>query len=192
MIVGQLFSETAYCLGIPCCEPPDTFSTAGPLAHGAQLYMKAGIVVTLTERRSPMYLKQGDLFWGMNKEFVKDAMGITTKENMEEGQVVFKEGEPAESFYILVKGRIKLTLGEKSREVYVAYQPGEIIGWSSLIGREALSATAHCLEPTILSKVDRKRFLQILEKYPAEGATLFQRVAAMLGNRLVKLYPSIA
>jgi len=139
-----------------------------------------------------MYLKQGDLFWGMDTDFVKEAMDATTKENLEEGQVVFKEGDPAESFYILVKGRIKLTLGEKSREVYVAYQPGEIIGWSSLIGREALSATARCMEPTIVSKVDRQRFLDILGKYPTEGATLFQRVATMLGNRLVNLYPSIA
>ena len=139
-----------------------------------------------------MYLKQGDLFWGMDKDFVKDAMDNTTKVNLEEGQVVFREGDPAESFYILVKGRIKLTLGETSREVYVAYRPGEIIGWSSLIGRETLSATAHCLEPTILSKVDRQRFLDILGNYPAEGATLFRRVAAMLGSRLVHLYPSIA
>ncbi|BBO69586.1 hypothetical protein DSCA_35160 [Desulfosarcina alkanivorans] len=139
-----------------------------------------------------MYLKQGDLFWGMDKGFVKEAMSATTKVNLEEGEVAFREGDPADSFFILVKGRIKLTLGEKSREVYVAYEPGEIIGWSSLIERDTLSATARCLEPTILSKVDRQRFLQILKKYPADKATLFQRVASMLGSRLVHLYPSIA
>lgn len=139
-----------------------------------------------------MYLTQGDLFWKMDKNFVKEAMDVTTKENLEEGQVVFNEGDPADYFYILVKGNVKLTLGEKSREVYVAHQPGEIIGWSSLIGRETLSATARCMTPTILSKVDRKRFLDIVERHPAEGAILFQRVASMLGNRLVHLYPSIA
>ena len=139
-----------------------------------------------------MYLKQGDLFWGMDKDFVKEAMDISTKENLEEGQIVFKEGDPAEFFCVLIKGRIKLTLGEKSREVYVAYQPGEIIGWSSLIGRKTLSATAQCLESTTLGKIDREKFLQLVDKYPTAGATLFQRVAAMLGNRLVHLYPSIA
>ena len=139
-----------------------------------------------------MYLKQGDLFWGMDKDFVKAAMDAATKLTLEEGQVVFKEGDPAQAFYILVKGRIKLTLGDKSREVYVAYQPGEIIGWSSLIGRETLSATAHCLESTILSKVDRQEFLDLLNQYPSEGATLFERVATMLGDRLIHLYPSIA
>jgi CRP-like cAMP-binding protein len=139
-----------------------------------------------------MYLKQGDLFWGMDKDFVKAAMDISTKENFEEGDAVFRAGDPANAFYILVEGRIKLTLEEKSREVYVAYQPGELIGWSSLIGRDTLSATAHCLEPTILSKLDRDDFLEIIKKFPVEGSTLFQRVATMLGNRLVRLYPSIA
>jgi CRP-like cAMP-binding protein len=139
-----------------------------------------------------MYLKQGDLFWGMDKDFVKAAMDISSKENYHEGEVVFREGGFADAFYILVKGRIQLTLGEKSREVYLAYQPGEIIGWSSIIGREKLSATATCLESTILQKLERQRFFTVLGDYPAEGAVLFQRVAAMLGNRLVSLYPSIA
>jgi len=139
-----------------------------------------------------MYLKQGDLFWGMDKNFVKAAMDISSKQDFHEGEVVFREGGFADAFYVLVKGRIQLTLGEKSREVYVAYQPGEIIGWSSIIGRERLSATATCLEPTVLQKLERQRFFTVLGDYPAEGAVLFQRVAAMLGNRLVSLYPSIA
>ena len=29
-----------------------------------------------------MYLTQGDLFWGMDKDFVKEAMDIATKENL--------------------------------------------------------------------------------------------------------------
>ncbi|WP_319522153.1 cyclic nucleotide-binding domain-containing protein [uncultured Desulfosarcina sp.] len=139
-----------------------------------------------------MYLKQGDLFWGMDKNFVKEVMDISTKVGLEEKQTVFKEGDPADSFYVLVKGRLQLTLGEKSREVYVAYQPGEIVGWSSLTGRETMSATAQCLESTTLQQIERKKFLKILDRYPTEGSALFQRVAQMLGNRLVSLYPSIA
>lgn len=139
-----------------------------------------------------MYLKQGDLFWGMDKTFVKAAMEIASKTEYAEGEVVFREGDPASAFFILVKGRVQLTLGERSRNVYTAYQPGEVIGWSSLIGRETLSATAHCPEPTILQKIETDPFLAILKDYPMENAALFQRVAAMLGNRLVSLYPSIA
>jgi CRP-like cAMP-binding protein len=139
-----------------------------------------------------MYLKQGDLFWGMDKNFVKEVMDISTKVNLEEKQTVFREKDSADSFYVLVKGRLQLTLGEKSREVYVAYQPGEIVGWSSLTGRETMSATAQCLESTTLQQIERKKFQEILDRYPTEGSALFQRVAQMLGNRLVSLYPSIA
>ncbi|BBO76267.1 hypothetical protein DSCW_36840 [Desulfosarcina widdelii] len=139
-----------------------------------------------------MYLKQGDLFWGMDKNFVKEVMDISTKVSLEEKQTVFKEGDSADSFYVLVKGRLQLTLGEKSREVYVAYQPGEIVGWSSLTGRETMTATAQCLENTTLQQIERKKFHEILDRYPTEGSALFQRVAQMLGNRLVSLYPSIA
>jgi len=139
-----------------------------------------------------MYLKQGDLFWGMDKNFVKEVMDISTKVSLEEKQTVFREEDSADSFYVLVKGRLQLTLGEKSREVYVAYQPGEIVGWSSLTGRETMSATAQCLESTTLQQIERKKFQEILDRYPTEGSALFQRVAQMLGNRLVSLYPSIA
>ena len=68
-------------------------------------------------------------------------------------------------------------------------------GFSARIGRtleKTLSATAHCPEPTILQKIETDPFLAILKDYPMENAALFQRVAAMLGNRLVSLYPSIA
>jgi hypothetical protein len=41
-------------------------------------------------------------------------------------------------------------------------------------------------------KIQSNPFLNILKGYPAEGAILSQREAAMLGNRLIHLYPSIA
>ena len=136
-------------------------------------------------------LKQSDLFWGMDKAFVKTAMEMSTKETFGEKEIIFKEGDPANAFYVLVKGRVQITLGEASKEVYVAYQAGEIIGWSSLIGRETLSATATCLEPTILSRFDRDKFLENLEKHPSEEAMLFKRVAMTLGNRLVTIFNTL-
>ena len=109
-----------------------------------------------------MYLKQGDLFWGMDKDFVKRAMECTTKLNATEGENLFNEGDPADFFCILIKGRVKLSIGGGARVVYMARHPGEVIGWSSLIGRDAYSATAQCVEETNLLKVDRDAFLSVL------------------------------
>jgi hypothetical protein len=55
-----------------------------------------------------MYLKQADLFWGMDKEFVKEAMIITTKESLEEGQTYLRRGIQPNRFTFLSKAGLNL------------------------------------------------------------------------------------
>lgn len=138
-----------------------------------------------------MYLSQGDLFWGMSKEFVRDAMETTSRMDYQEGDVLFRQGDVAGYFYILIKGRVKLSIGESGPVVYLARHPGEIIGWSSIIGRETYSANAHCVEDTHLIKVKTDRFLQALGRNTADELILYKRLAEMLGNRLIEVYPTI-
>ncbi len=138
-----------------------------------------------------MYLKSADLFLGMGKEFVTRALDISTKLSQAQGDYLFHLNEPAVHFYILLKGKVRLSLGKAGPVVYVAKHPSEIIGWSSIIGRDAYSASAECILPTDLIRFDRAGFLKLLEQYPANEAILFKRLAEMLGNRLLELYPNI-
>lgn len=138
-----------------------------------------------------MYLKSADLFLGMGKEFVKEALDISNQLSQSEGDYLFHQGDQAGHFFILLKGKVKLSLGRTGPVVYVAKYPSEIIGWSSIIGRDTYSAAAQCMEPTNLLKFDRQAFLSILKKNPANEAILFRRLAEMLGNRLLELYPNI-
>ena len=62
---------------------------------------------------------------------------------------------------------------------------------SSIIGRDMYSASAQCVEPTNLLRFDRQAFLNILENNAVNEAILFKRLAEMLGNRLLELYPNI-
>jgi hypothetical protein len=48
------------------------------------------------------------------------------------------------------------------------------------------------MQATNLLKFDRDVFLEILKKYPRNEALFFKRLAEMLGNRLLELYPTIA
>ena len=48
------------------------------------------------------------------------------------------------------------------------------------------------MEATNLLKFNRDNFLEILKKYPQNEALLFKRLAEMLGNRLLELYPAIS
>ncbi|MEJ2285638.1 MAG: cyclic nucleotide-binding domain-containing protein [Desulfobacterales bacterium] len=138
-----------------------------------------------------MHLKMGDFIMGMGKTFATEAMEISEKLCLNEGNVIFSVGNAAGHFYVLLKGQVKLSLGNSGPVVYQARHPGEIIGWSCLIGRKTYSASAECMEPTDLLRFDRKNFLKVLTKNPANEALLYKRLAAMLGNRLLELYPTI-
>ena len=138
-----------------------------------------------------MHLKMGDFIMGMGKEFATEAMDISEKLSLNEGNAIFKVGDAAGHFYVLLKGQIQLSLGQTGPVVYQARIPGEIIGWSCLIGRDTYSASAECVEATDLLRFDREGFLKILTKNPASKALLFKRLAEMLGNRLLELYPTI-
>ena len=137
-----------------------------------------------------MHFKQGDLFWGMSKEFVQEAMDTSEKLSRDEGDSLFQEGDPADHFFILLKGRVLLSRGKEGPAVHMARHTGELIGWSTLTGRKHFSASARCLEPSNLLKFERDRFLSILEKDYENAALLYKRLAETLGKRLVEIYPN--
>ena len=139
-----------------------------------------------------MYLKQKDIFWAMPKDFVKEIMSISVTESHKRGEMIFHEGDPANAFYVLLKGRIKLSLGETGQVVYIVSHAGEAFGWSSLIGRLNFSASAECTAPTKLLKFDKQKLQVILEKDPAKSLNLFKRLAELLGNRLLQSYTIIS
>lgn len=138
-----------------------------------------------------MYVKQGDLFWEMSNDLVKEIMDISAKMSPVENEIIFHKGDPADNFYILIKGRVMLSLGEEGPSVYIARHPGEIIGWSSLIGRDSYSASAKSLEPGILTRINSATFLKIINKDPVSEANIFRKLVEMLGKRLMGIYPSI-
>jgi CRP/FNR family cyclic AMP-dependent transcriptional regulator len=139
-----------------------------------------------------MYLKQKDMFWAMDKGFVKAIMDIAESESCKEGDVLFREGDQADNFYILLRGRVKLILGQIGQAVYVVSNAGEAFGWSSLIGRDTYSASAECVLPAKLLKFERQKLQKAVEKDPVNGIVFFKRIAEILGNRLLQSYAMIA
>lgn len=138
-----------------------------------------------------MYFQQADLFGGMSQNFVKEIMSVAEKESHQKGHFLFHEGDPATYFYILIKGRIKLTIGEIGQMVHTVDHAGEVFGWSSLIDRDVYTASAECTKDTMLQKFDRKALQKILEHDPANGLFFFKRLAVTIGRRLLSSYKMI-
>lgn len=138
-----------------------------------------------------MIIDQGELLTGLTMRFVQQFVHAAVREDRLPGTVLIHEGEPATYFYTLVEGRVRLSIEEARQKVYQVSHAGDAFGWSSLVGRDRYSATAECLIPTALMKLDRNALWDLLESDTYSGMIFFRNLSRILGNRLLKSYQII-
>ena len=139
-----------------------------------------------------MYFKQSDFFSGMARGFVKDIMANVEKSTYEAGDVIFKEGDETRYFYILIKGHVKLRVGKEGYTTFVINRAGECFGWSSLINRSHYSASAVCAAPTLLMRLEKTHVRRVIKSDPETGLIFMERLASMIGDRLLRCYQTLA
>jgi len=135
-----------------------------------------------------MYFRQSDLLKGLDERFVKEFMDLGEKKSYKTGHLLYHQGDPAAHAFLLVEGGVKMIIGETVHTVYFVDQPGEVFGWSSLLGREKYSASAECREKTTLLRIDVEKLDKLLGKNPAAGMLFFRNLAGVVGNRLLQTY----
>lgn len=135
-----------------------------------------------------MHFSQSDLFWGMSTGFVTAATDLAVHITCQKGEKLFDIGDPADRFYVLLKGSVTMKRGNGN--LYTAENAGEIFGWSSLINRPEYAASATCDTVTELLNIKCEPFLNLLDKSSDDKAALFERLAKMLGNQLLEVYIS--
>jgi CRP/FNR family cyclic AMP-dependent transcriptional regulator len=138
-----------------------------------------------------MYFKQSDFFSGMAHGFIKAIMDNAERVPYEAGDIIFREGDAANYCYILIKGHIKLSVGKGAHTVFVINHPGECFGWSSLINRPSYSASAVCAAPTTLMRLNKTHIRATIENNPTDGLLFMERVAGMIGDRLLLTYRTL-
>jgi CRP-like cAMP-binding protein len=135
-----------------------------------------------------MYIQQVELTRGVGRDFVKALTAMSIKEEHAQGEILFRKGDPAHHAYLLLMGRVHLKMGETGHVVHIVSRPGETFGWSSLVNRDVFSSTAECVMQTSLRMLHRDDLQKLLEKDPTNGLIFFQRLAGMLGERLLESY----
>jgi CRP-like cAMP-binding protein len=143
------------------------------------------------ERKATMFIHEADLFKGMNQDVIREIDEVTVKESHDKGDSVFRAGDPADNFYILAGGIVKLTIGEQGYMAHVVSNPGEAFGWSSLVESSHYSASAECSVPTTLLRIEKEELSKIFERHPPSGVAFFKRLAGVVGRRLINSYHSL-
>jgi CRP/FNR family cyclic AMP-dependent transcriptional regulator len=115
---------------------------------------------------------------------VRRVLSIARRRTFARGEVVFHEGDPADSLHLVAKGRfaVRITtpLGESA--LLTVRGPGEAFGELALVsGREALrSATVEALEPGDTHAVYRREFDELRREHPTVGEVLVALLAESL------------
>jgi CRP/FNR family transcriptional regulator, cyclic AMP receptor protein len=135
-----------------------------------------------------MYLDNAYLFQGMREETRRKILEAATEESYAAKDFLFHQGDPARNLYILIEGRVRISVGPQDLLAHVASDPGDVTGWSSLMENNSYTASAECLVPVKVLKIANSQLDQILQQDPASGMIFFKRLAALIGRRLVKCY----
>jgi CRP-like cAMP-binding protein len=137
-----------------------------------------------------MIIQKAELFKDLGPEIVGEISTIMIEESHEPGTFVYEAGAPARHFYILIEGRIRLSIGTAAEITYTVSIPGEAFGWSGLVDRPTYTATANCVSHSKVMKIDNEKLTKIFEKDTASGMIFFKRLAGAVVQRLIHNYES--
>jgi CRP-like cAMP-binding protein len=104
----------------------------------------------------------------------------------ETGELIFREGDPANRFYLVEEGRVSLE-SQLRDEGPVAVQvigPGEVLGWSWLFPPYYWQFDARALEPTTALFFYGTRLREQCEQDHAFGYEMMKRMTQVVIHRL--------
>ncbi|HEY3268728.1 MAG TPA: Crp/Fnr family transcriptional regulator [Armatimonadota bacterium] len=146
--------------------------------------------VTLAESLSPEDLRgmlaEHPLVENMDPRHLQMMADIVQRAHFDAGHYLFREGEPAERFYLITKGSVML-------EVYNAdYGPisiqnlgsGDVMGWSGFIPPHHWRFDAKVCQPTDALVFDTQLLQRMCEVHTDFGYDFMKRVAGLVEQRL--------
>jgi CRP-like cAMP-binding protein len=100
--------------------------------------------------------------------------------------VVFDQGQGSPFIYLVLSGKVGLEVEEPDgKSVPVStIGPGELVGWSPVLGRHAMTATARAVTACRLAVLDVREILDLCERDPHFGVAFLRQIALVLSERL--------
>jgi serine/threonine protein phosphatase PrpC/CRP-like cAMP-binding protein len=112
-------------------------------------------------------------------------MNLAETRELVAGQSIFKDGDPGEDMYVVLKGTVRL---HKKDATIAELKKGAHFGEMALVDRtpRSLSASASASEPTRLLAIRRKDFYELIKKEPGLSVKLLWSFVQVLAERLRK------
>ena len=100
--------------------------------------------------------------------------------------MITREGELAEDFGVVLAGRVALRtrVPERGMVTILTVEPGDIVGWSSVVPPYRATSTAITLVPTEIALFEGSRLRAELEQQPELAAQVYPLLLRAVSRRL--------
>lgn len=131
-------------------------------------------------------LSELDFFHGIDPALLAELADLGRDLAFEAGQVLFREGDPADRFFVLRRGRVAVELHDPVTGSHVVdtVEDGDAVGLSWFVTGTTWVFDARALAPTDVVVWDAVRLRAALDADPALGYAVTQRVARVVYQRL--------
>jgi CRP-like cAMP-binding protein len=122
----------------------------------------------------------------LDTEAVGRIAGLCERRTLPAGTAIVRQGEEADSFYVLARGRVELSVQPPAgSEIVVAHlEAVDFFGEVGLLQRRPRSATVRAVDgPVTVLEIPRERF----EEMVAGSGALRDDLARVMGERLLRL-----
>jgi CRP/FNR family cyclic AMP-dependent transcriptional regulator len=126
------------------------------------------------------------VFAGLRPEDLTLLAGCAQNVVFDEDAFLFREGEPADAFYVLRRGRVALELHTPDRGglVIETIEPGDVVGWSWLFEPYRWHFDARAVSPVRAIAFDGACLRGKCEDDTALGYELMRRFAQVMIDRM--------
>jgi CRP-like cAMP-binding protein len=127
-------------------------------------------------------LKRSRLFSQLDDEALDEICRAASLRQAAPDEMIFMEGEPAQSFFVVGSGKVKVfkLSPEGKEQVLMIAQPGDSFAEAALFSGRKLPASAQALEKCELVVIDRARFVRLLGANPDLAVNLIGRLSELL------------
>ena len=138
-------------------------------------------------------LKHAMLFSGLNKKARESVARLATDRKVPAGQTVVRDGDPADGFYVILDGKVKVykLAPDGRQQILHVFGPGQAFGEAAMFAGETFPAFAETLAESRLAFFPRDRFLKGLGENPALAFGLIASLARLC-RQLTGLIEQIA
>ncbi len=137
-------------------------------------------------RTIEQYLPEHPFFRGLDAKALAIVAGCAKNVSFAPGEFLFREGQPADNFYVMRRGRVALQLHSPAAGTMVVdtADAGDVVGWSWLVPPYSWLFDARAVEPTGAVSFDGRCLRDKCEQDPQLGYALMKMVAQVMFSRL--------